>query len=193
MERLTNEPKCLFFDTSSHGIQNLVFETPRPLLERNTPAPTPELSSPYPESLCIEDYFYTSASLDNATTVSLCEGSYKGKVYVTGLVFTYSNGREACVGQIRRDYLSCPLQLITSPMLWLGFSLENREPRVAKIETISSPSDTSSLEWLAIPWTGQLDWWFSARQCKVYHKEQASPATRQAFGRIIQPILGSTR
>lgn len=173
----------MFFNTSTRGTHNLAFESNHAILQSNARVPTlPEPLSLYPESQPIEDYFYTSALLDNATTVTPCNGSYKGGAYITGLILTYTDGHESCVGHIRRDSLSCPLELTESPMLWLGFSLENMEPRVAKIETVSRPSDTHSLEWLEVPWTGQLEWWFSARQCKVHHKQKASPATRLAFG-----------
>lgn len=127
----------------------------------------------------MEDYFFTSASLDDVITVTPCTSNQDGMLAIIGLLFSASNGRESCVGQIRRDSLGCPLDVDRSQRLWLGFSMQKRQPRVVKVDTFRSREE---LTWFDMPWAGVLEWWFSFRQSRLYHEGRTSPVTRIGFG-----------
>lgn len=170
------QPGRLFFNVSRNSsIQELVFETPAPTpCEEDLVLPTP--SSPKPESLSTEEFYFTSASLDGVRSLNLCEVRQGETVHIIGIILTYSDGQTSCVGQIRRDCLCPTLPVTGSETLWLGFALDESQPCVGKVE-ISRPSSDlmSSYTWLDIPWTGRLEWWFSIRQCKVYYHGRSSP------------------
>lgn len=177
-DQFEKQPIRLYFDESSNGVRYLAFETPSPSTERQVPnLPNPQ-STHCPPCLYIEDYFYTSASLEDITTLTTCQREQDGTIIIIGLLFTYSNGRQSCVGQIRCDSLGPSQSIIPTTRLSLGFLLEDRKPRVAKV-CISEESECNELIWLRVPWTGVLEWWFSIRQCKIYHGNQESPETRQ--------------
>lgn len=178
LERPEKTPSRLYFETHGGVLRKMAFETAPPAPAHHRPSlPTP--SSPHPESY-LEDYLYTSASLNDIASIIPCIGKIVGKPAVIGLLLCDANGRESCVGQVRRDSLGCPLPVDPSQKLWLGFSLERNLPRVQIVKT-SRPLHQEDLTWIDVPWTGTLEWWFSFRQCKVYHGNLSSPATRRDF------------
>lgn len=167
-------PSNIFFDESPHGIRELAFESPAPIA--NTRLRTlPESRSPCPESTYLEDYFYTWARLDHVKEVSLCRSTTGPRAIVIGLLLHYPEGRRASVGQVRLDCQEAPMRVEGSEGMWLGFNTLGF-PRVDSIH-FSRPSRAPDLVYLAIPWRGRLEWWFSHRQCKVYHDGQISPPT----------------
>jgi hypothetical protein len=166
----------IFFDDSPYGIHKLAFESPEPVSPCEFPV-LPEPSSPYPESTSIDDYFYTSAVLDNVIELTPCNGETAGRPSVIGLLLRYSNGNQACVGQFRLDRTAKTIVVNDSSMMWLSFDAVDGYPFVSSVG-VSRPPKPMSRRCLHISWVGKLEWWFSYRQCKVYYRSQTSMATR---------------
>lgn len=171
LDRPSNRPSRIFYETSPLGIRCLGFETPHP-------TPGTELST-FPRPLSksprwgLEEYHYTSATLDDITMVTPSLHQIGGTSVITGLLFHHSNAHTSCVGQVRLDSLGCRFEV--DSCLWLGFaSTIIGGPCVIKA-TNSPPSD-DSLIWLPLPCRGLLEWWFSFRQCKLHLEGRESPA-----------------
>lgn len=169
-------PSRIFFDIAPSGIHKLGFESPPPGGETSLPTlPTP-LSS-YPESTSLDDYFYTSAPLENIVEITLCDGTILGRRSIIGLLFRYSDGTRTCVGQFRTDRPTMRLAVNKSTKMWLSFDTEDGYPFVDSVGVCRSPKPMSRT-CLYISWVGRLEWWFSYKQCKVYYQGQESISTK---------------
>ncbi|KAI1173459.1 hypothetical protein F4777DRAFT_449369 [Nemania sp. FL0916] len=165
----------MFFDISPTGIHELAFESPEP---REMQAPILSVpSSPWPESTSLNDYFYTSAALENVVEVTPCEVKVRNRPSIIGLLFRYSDGRQAHVGQFRPDYATTPIAVSSSSKMWLSFDKNDGGPYVDSVG-ISHPPKLMSQWCLYVSWVGKLEWWFTWSQCKLYYQDQVSPATR---------------
>ncbi|KAK1624561.1 hypothetical protein BDP81DRAFT_110713 [Colletotrichum phormii] len=166
----------LFFEHSPLGVRMLAFETPIP-----TPAsyslalPTP--SSQHPKSTFFEPYFYSTASLDGVVRIVPCQRYVRSMLRITGLLLQFSEGRQCCLGQVRLDSLGSPFQASSHQAVWLIFSKDDNRPFVSALE-LSEPEDKKGPCCLEIQVRGQLDWWFSSRQCQVCYQDKSSPPTR---------------
>lgn len=174
----------IFFETSSRSVLRFALESSNVDPNDNPPYGPPPAS--VPESQPMEDYFHTWCILNSVTSIRRCYGLQGGDQVILGLLLLNEDGTESCVGQIRRDCLGCSEKIDVSGRLWLGFSLNNDEPRVVRAETSHYTGrqnrDAGGLSWFVVPWEGQLEWWFSFRQTKVCHEGRASPETRIDFG-----------
>ncbi|KAL2258767.1 hypothetical protein VTK26DRAFT_7790 [Humicola hyalothermophila] len=175
LDRPSIRPGRIFYETSPSGIRWLGFETPPPTQG------TRHSTFPAPQSVCprwsLQNYYYTSAILDDITTVTPSWHQIEGISVITGLLFHSSNNAHtSCVGQVRLDSLGCPFEVSNPRELWLGFAFVVGGPCVVRA-TESRPSDAQSLTWLALPCQGLLEWWFSWRQCKIHHQGRESPPT----------------
>lgn len=174
LDRPDARAAAISYDKTETGIHKLAFETPQPVQE----SLYPELlwpSSPYPESSSLQDYFYSSAILDNIVEVAQCQqSSEKG---ISGLLFRSANGCETCVGEIRLDCPRPPVPISRPSDMWLGFAIASRGVFVQRVEFIQPP-DENTVTWFKIPIRGRLEWWFSLDQCKIYHEGRASPTTK---------------
>ncbi|KAI8959431.1 hypothetical protein F5Y11DRAFT_368065 [Daldinia sp. FL1419] len=168
-----NLPNRLFFEDSPSGIQELGFETCLPTPQKCAAVPIP--ASPYPESTSLEDYFYTSASLEGVVAVTPCRVKQANIFIFTGMLLHYANGYENAVGQVRFDCLDDIFRVDSSETLTLGFLTMGGCPYVANIQL--SPPKKDNMVYLNIPRHGWIEWWFSYRQCKVYCNGKASMPT----------------
>ncbi|RGP64378.1 hypothetical protein FLONG3_9565 [Fusarium longipes] len=66
-----------------------------------------------------EPYYYTSAKLDGVSEVTPCL-DWNHCDAIVGLLLTYTDRRQASVGQILLDHLGAP-QTVTSETMWLGY------------------------------------------------------------------------
>ncbi|OTB05541.1 hypothetical protein M426DRAFT_319811 [Hypoxylon sp. CI-4A] len=164
----------VFFEDSSHGIRKLGFEAPPPAPGRNIAIPAP--ISPYPESTTLEDYFYTSASLVNVIGVIPCRSTNSDIVSIVGIILNYANGYQTTVGQVFVDRLEPVVDVSPSETMIFQFSTVDGFPYVTNIHFSSLESVPAS--GMEIHWNGRLEWWFSYRQCKIYHNGKASPITK---------------
>ncbi|KAI8963384.1 hypothetical protein F5Y11DRAFT_319646 [Daldinia sp. FL1419] len=168
-----NLPNRMYFEHSPRGIHEFGFETPLPAPRESAFVPVPE--SPYPESTSVEDFFHTSASLDGVVAVTPCRVKQGDITNFTGMLLHYENGHKVAVGQIKFDCLDDTFRISPSETLLLGFSTTNGYPYVASIQL--SPLRKDNMVYLNVPWYGQIEWWFSCRQCKIYCNGEASIPT----------------
>lgn len=170
-------PSRIFFDVSPHGIHKLAFEAPEPIHPGGYSPVVPAPSSPYPESTSLSNYFYTCATLKNVVEVTPCERKVAGKRSIIGLLFRYSDGTKACVGQFRLDCAATTLVVGNRPQLWLSFDNDNGRPLVGDIGLSRAPKP-KSCDCLYVTWDGKLEWWFTYNQCQLYYKDQSSLQTQ---------------
>lgn len=182
---LINQPKpsaaTISYNEGEYGIQQFVFETPGPT-PNSLPPTLPQAPSPFPESTSLEDYFYSSAVLDDVAEVAICKTP--GGERVTGLLLRYIGGREACVGSIRLDYLDLPVRVLggESTKMWLEFICGSRGVFIRTVQfarpECSTGEEASQASWFEVSMCGLLEWWFSSYQSKLYYGGRASRATR---------------
>lgn len=175
---LARQPDFMFFDENPRGITTLALESLSTPVSPHRPGyPVPE--SPYPRSLMLEEYFYTSAKLDNIARIIPCRQKTDGKPSVTGILLQDSLGHWSCVGQVCVDNLSEAIEVGRSSGVNLHFAKsEDNCPYVEKMELKQSERDIPDSSCIALSWCGLLEWWVSRRQCLVHYGEQSSPATR---------------
>ncbi|KAH6707376.1 hypothetical protein EV126DRAFT_159646 [Verticillium dahliae] len=168
----------LFYDYSSQGISLLAFQRPSPEPNANHPVfPIPEL--PYPVGVVLEAYTFTSASLANITELAACRTRGTDKPAILGLLFRYADGRRTSVGQVRLDYLAEPLEVKSSESMYLGFARTHDGcPYVDSVESFPSRRD---ITYLKISWEGNMEWWFSHRQCVVHCNGHSSQDPRLSY------------
>ncbi|KAI0426950.1 hypothetical protein F5Y09DRAFT_317545 [Xylaria sp. FL1042] len=169
-------PSRIFFDVTPYGIHKLAFESPEPIQQDQSPV-IPIPLSPYPKLGSLDSYFYTFATLENVAEITPCEDKVAGKRSIIGLLFHYSDGTRACVGQFRLDCATTNLVIGTCPKLWLSFDTNDARPYVNGIGVCPAPKPKSH-DCLYISWHGKLEWWFTDNQCKLYYKDQSSMQTR---------------
>ena len=172
----TESPTRIYFNQSSEGVHLLAAE--RPMSHPETPL-LDSASPPRPETYPLKSCFHSEAALENVVQVTVCRSLRGGNWHIDGLLFRYSNGDRASVGQFRMDHAGTPLETDNSQNLHLGFGEGgiHTRPYVARIE-LGSPNEIGSLHWLCLPWMGKLKWWFTYNQCQVHHDRQASPPMR---------------
>ncbi|KAF5541060.1 hypothetical protein FMEXI_8081 [Fusarium mexicanum] len=128
-------------------------------------------------------HFLSSAvELRDVRTIAVCRSwrNYPDEGIV-GILFTYADGRQRCIGQIRLDHMDAPLA-ITSGKIWLGCGKSQNEhlpegfwPRTNKIKwvEVDKPMRDEDREYLEVPLEGSLEWQssLSSRFChdSVYH------------------------
>jgi hypothetical protein len=173
-------PASILYSTSESGISVLAFETPRrpKTWNRQPAAPTP--LSAYPEAKRFyEDYYYTSAALDDVAVVIPCRRQIAGTEVITGLLLRDASGHTSCVGQVRLDSLGDPIEVPVHPPQKLGFSFSSTKWGGHSVSgvVVAPPSEMEGTTWLVLPFRGLLEWWFSFRQCKIHHEGQESPQT----------------
>lgn len=87
---------------------------------------------------------------------------------IVGLLLTYVDGSQRCVGQIRPDHLEAPME-VRSGKIWLGSrkwggELKVTAPLIRTIKCVCvtepEPAEKNVYEYLEIPMTGRLDWYF---------------------------------
>ncbi|KXX73655.1 putative tRNA sulfurtransferase [Madurella mycetomatis] len=133
----------------------------------------PTVQRPYPLSLIPQSRpttlarsFFSSCKLEDVAEVTLCRSRRRSPGGVIGLLVRYANGDRACVGSFRFDWASEPYLVGKASRLYLGCS---REPQWVKDVRLEPPADDGGLSWMAVPWSGTLEWWFSAKRCEVHH------------------------
>lgn len=170
LDRPGKKPTTIWHNEAGY---DFAFETPGP--PQQSPPLLPETPSSFPESSSLQNYFYSSAMLDNVAEVAPCRLLQKKKV--SGLLFRYSDGREACDGEIRLDCVGRFVQLSKLMKLWMEFGYGDRGVFVRTVQ-FSRPPKGSTSQWLEVPMRGLLEWWFTWDQCKIYHGGRTSPVTK---------------
>lgn len=172
--RLQNRPTPLGFDFS-RSLQWIAIGQPERQRRTGFAPNIPTPRSDRPKSFCDELFFFSSASLESVTGLRTCQ---EGGA-ITGMVLRYSNNTEESLGWVRADRLGY-LQEVCPDGLWILVTffpkLPYKYPWVTKI-TVNIPS-VDLHKYLAITWRGQLERWFSRRQCRLYHDGQSTPVVQ---------------
>ncbi|KAF5251220.1 hypothetical protein FANTH_3655 [Fusarium anthophilum] len=129
-----------------------------------------------------KQFLSSTVELRDVRTIAICRSwrNYPDEGIV-GILFTYADGRQRCIGQIRLDHMDAPLA-ITSGKIWLGCDKSQNEhlpegfwPRTNKIKwvEVDKPLRDKDCEYLEVPLGGSLEWQssLSSRFChdSVYH------------------------
>lgn len=175
----------IFFDISLLGIDILAFETPFPnvLPGRQFPVPLvhgqhpphPVPDSPCPSSEELDEaYFHSSAVLDGVNEIFVCRTDLGT---IIGLLLRYQGGYEVALGQVRLDKLQKhPINVSALAQLWLHFSISPEG--CPNVETIGLEAPTEiGPHHFPVLMEGRLEWWFSYRQCRLWHNGLLSPPT----------------
>jgi len=160
---LGSKPSEIYFSYTHRSLYALACSPPH-ISNRTVSLPAP---SSYPASVMLGKYLFTVAPLENVTEVTPCLGVGRVDPLIVGLLFRYSDGRRACVGEFRLDRCGTTMEVGTSGGLFLGLTqtMLNRSC-VTRVE-IFRPKDRAPLTWLDLPWKGNLEWWFSHTECQV--------------------------
>lgn len=163
--------------TASHG-DSYSYKPP------NLPMP----ASPYPATGSTEYWHYSSCSLENAVAIQTCQtcmgatetGQHRP---IIGMLVSYADGHQECVGQWRFDWASKLMitsgtdglhlchQITRLGSIWRHRFIGAVALHTALRQTPQTPqtSPIADSQWVAIAWTGTLEWWFSHRQNWLYH------------------------
>ncbi|KAF4956028.1 hypothetical protein FGADI_4201 [Fusarium gaditjirri] len=128
------------------------------------------ISSPKPCKLSahpISEFFSSTAKLRGIRTICACrswrESHDEG---IVGMLFTYADGRQRSIGQVRLDCMDAPL-VVDSGSFWLGSDRSEEEPlaegfwpRTHKIKCVevSKPVKDENQEYFEVPLRGSLEW-----------------------------------
>ncbi|KAI0600428.1 hypothetical protein F4775DRAFT_545845 [Biscogniauxia sp. FL1348] len=167
--KATERASRIYFDDSPMRIRYLATSSP-PATGR---APSRKASSTIPRSEFRKSTIYTSASLCNVSEVvpySRADGDHSR---ITGLLFRYSDGTSASVGDFRLDGNLSPLQVGSSKNLFIGIIRHVDGYDISRIRVVP-PEHRGSLSWLEWPWEGEIEWLFSPYSTRVYHSSRRS-------------------
>ncbi|KAK1451023.1 hypothetical protein CCUS01_11199 [Colletotrichum cuscutae] len=183
LDRPTKNPSSIYLMKTALG-SLLGFESPKPRLPKpddHNPSPRVEWpTSSYPKFRRHEYFAWTSAKLGDVVDIIPCRRNRQGSEIISGLLLRYIDGQQACVGQIRLDQLQNPICVDRDCKMWFKFSLTSDGPIVSGIEqSQEAPSLSKGENWFRVDWCGDLEWWYSKRQCQLSHQGRLSPETMQ--------------
>ena len=178
--RAGERPGRIYFDISPDGIHELALDGPLPPQPAAGQPPLPQPESPCPRHHQEdENYYYSTAVLDSVAAVTPCWAAERG--VVVGLLLHYRDGRQASLGQVRLDWLQQPPVRVIDPArgMWFRFALSPEGcPNVDALAfDPPPPAQRAEPGHFPIAWRGTLEWWFSHRQCQLWHDGQSSPPT----------------
>lgn len=170
----------LFFNVVPPGIAYMIVKggvtNVQPLCHAKQPWPSsPMPSSPVPSFVTRMCGYHTYAALEHVVEAVPCWRGRAGHSQIVGLLLRYTDGSKASVGQCRLDRLSHPLRLRDESGLSFGFAhVDGRPPYLERVTSLPPPA-RGKLEWLDLRWGGQLEWWTSLEELKIYYGGQGGP------------------
>lgn len=164
----------IFFESSASGIGALAFATDAPKIEHlrfKRPQPSPNSIL-----VTIDNYFFSSHSLDHLEEITPCFA--KDGTGVTGLILHYPNGHRGSLGQVRLDSLGDRFTVSEAPSWFLRFGKrQGRFPFVLEVATCRPKMDGDVQDVMEIFRAGKLEWIWSERQCLVIYNGCRGPLT----------------
>ncbi|EKJ73077.1 hypothetical protein FPSE_06690 [Fusarium pseudograminearum CS3096] len=171
------QPGHLFFDDNPDGIRWISLDSQPPI--GTSLLHLPVASCPHPCLPNNDGFIWSSASVQDVVNMRVCRRNTRDRTEVMGLLFYYSDGKQASVGQVRLDKLDELQTIDHSQSLYLGFERSKRwAPYISKVRTSVSQLDNTVNMWFEVSWSGTLEWWLSWRQCQVYQDGRKSLPTR---------------
>ncbi|CCT63052.1 uncharacterized protein FFUJ_00338 [Fusarium fujikuroi IMI 58289] len=114
-----------------------------------------------------KQFFSSTAELRDVRTIAACQGwRCAVGVEIVGLLLTYVDGHQRCIGQIRLGHMDAPLT-VTSGKIWLGADKSEQGPlpggfwpRTKKIKWVGveKPLPNENREYLEVSLEGSLKW-----------------------------------
>jgi hypothetical protein len=175
-----HEHIAMFFSPSNNGIP-LFASLKLPEDSKNISLPKQTSLSPMPQFNHRRSLHYSSASLEDVISVTVCRGKSNNDTgiirkfdlenscftetkysKVAGLLFRYADGREASVGCFHFDSGEEPLGTSESRGLFVGTrpgTITQLPPHVSVVSVVR-PEAEEEWTWMELPWSGTLEWWF---------------------------------
>ncbi|KAM3496927.1 hypothetical protein MY10362_009704 [Beauveria mimosiformis] len=172
-----NEAMSLYADLTA-GLRAVAISAAlvEPRKARLLAGPSPRTASPYPRSLPFENFCYAKASLEDVCAVATCRRADIDGQVIAGIVLCYTDGTEASLGWVAPGRLDSPTP-VPDGGIWLRVSLSRTGfPRVTAM-AFAVPVDEDD-GYLRLQWRGELEWWFSRRQCQLCYNGEVSAETK---------------
>lgn len=166
IDRPSPESSRIFFESSANKIGSLAFATDAPKFEHMTfTVPQP---SPNNTNLSIENYFFSSQSLENVEEITTCLGRDDSEVI--GLILHFSHGHRGTLGQIRLDSLGERFVLSGESSWFLAFGKRRGIfPYILKVARDRPEVNSDVHHVMELSCTGTLEWIWSERQCLIMY------------------------
>ncbi len=156
---LSNTPTSIYMDLV-HGLRAITLGLGATGTATAAPAlPVPK--SPYPSGL--DDYFYSIAQLESVREIQFSQLPE----CITGIVLHYGDGNSASLGSIELKHLSKRRQV--KDALWVRVVPAHKAPLPRVVDILLEPPLKNQHEYLRVSLHGSLEWWYSVRQCQLYH------------------------
>jgi hypothetical protein len=175
------EPATFHYDLHEYGARELVFTNPTPKYynKRRPRLVPPQLPCPPPSPQ--EWYMWNAASTSGITSMRACLSQRLGRRVVRGLLFRYCDGLEESVGEVRFDSLTPPTQIDEGSTMWFEFDkTPDGCPHLVDV-SFQPPHPGEQRFLMPINGHGHIEWWFSYRQCLVWHDGHVSPSVMEQF------------
>ncbi|KAH7236298.1 hypothetical protein BKA59DRAFT_549043 [Fusarium tricinctum] len=162
---LTSSTMCVFLDPGLEGISFIAASTVDGSESDSLPA---DLSACVGKDADAGVAGCSEASLEDVEEIVICEEQLgKDTSDVSGMLFRYADGKQACVGKFRLDHMQPPLSVAGSKCLYIGIKTFDDGKSVVKRVVVSGPEPEEGLEWTKIPWKGNLVWRFTQEYSDV--------------------------
>ncbi|KAI0837178.1 hypothetical protein F5Y06DRAFT_304880 [Hypoxylon sp. FL0890] len=131
--------------------------------------------------------FYSSCEMKGVTRITPCIGETHPIRPVIGMLLDYEDGHRECLGQMRFDWIASPLEVSEGSKLHIGMTKPDMKrplhicTLVATV-TLTQSEDTDGPfhpevnNWINVPWSGTLEWWFSTDSTTVKHHNKVRGA-----------------
>ncbi len=164
----SNEPTSFFVDLGK-GLRAV--GTGHRATEGKATLSLPSAMSSYPRSMTFERFYYSITSLEDVTEVIPCRIAS----VIVGAIFCYRNGTRASLGWVTLEHLGTP-EVVDTPGLW--FRIAKFGPGFPRVTAIHHRRPVAGgQEHLHVQWQGELEWWFSCRQCQLHYNGRQTPTT----------------
>jgi hypothetical protein len=171
-DRIEGE-RTLMAEESWSGLGRIAFPTPRPTQQGTRPTILPPVEYPG----CRQELWYSSAELTGVVSMRIC----RMEAVVIGLLFSYEDGRERTLGEVRFDRLEPQIETRgTRGVVYRVAESEEtrRKTVVVELRTLDPEEAEYSLESEeagrhCVPWRGTWHWWFSYMECMLSHEDEA--------------------
>ncbi|KAL9567047.1 hypothetical protein ACKAV7_008816 [Fusarium commune] len=146
-----DNPMRVYFSPRLGGVSLFASST----VEGSDKKPLPAGLAPESETDPVET---SEVSLDAVREVQICrEQSQKGSSSISGLLFRYKDGSQACVGRFRFDHAKEVLSVADSTCFYLGTIYLDEGNRVLGEFCLSKPEyEDECLEWKSALWKGSF-------------------------------------
>ncbi|KAF5649953.1 uncharacterized protein FTJAE_751 [Fusarium tjaetaba] len=147
----TESPMLVYFSPRLGGISLFASPTVKGSDKETSPAGlAPESETDSSETL--------EVSLDTVREVQICREQFvKGTSSISGLLFRYEDGSQACVGKFRFDHAKEVVSVADSKCFYLGTRHLDQDNRALAEFCLSKPGyEDESLEWRSFLWKASL-------------------------------------